>query len=90
MESIIYKDLYIMKDLFRGFQIQTLKFPKGIFLTIGTKRKSPFTSALYHVRTQNSKQTNRTLPLLQSAIQRFVFREHFRPRRPHCKGIYIQ
>lgn len=39
MESIIYKDLYIMKDLFGGFQIQTLKFLKGIFLTIQTKKE---------------------------------------------------
>lgn len=29
MESIIYKDLYIMKYLFGGFRIQTLKFRKG-------------------------------------------------------------
>lgn len=56
MESIIYKDLYIMKDLFGGFQIQTLKFLKGIFLTIQTKKELSIHFHSLSLRTQNSKQ----------------------------------
>lgn len=90
MESIIYKDLYIMKDLFGGFWIRTLKFLKGTFLTIRTKRNSPFTSTLYHVRTQNSEQTQQNFSSPPVCNTEICFPLTFLPKQTTTAKVYIQ
>lgn len=64
----MYKDLYRIKDLFGGFQIQNLK--KRIFLTLMSKKTISFHSTLYHVRAR--KKSDKTFHILY-ALKILVF-----------------
>lgn len=75
MESIIYKNLHIIKYLFGGFQNQNLKIFMGLFLTIMSKKAI---SIHFHSLSPSRQSTefktkaNRTFHLLLSALWRFV------------------
>lgn len=79
-----------MKDLFGGFRIRTLKFLKGTFLTIWTKKEL---SIHFHSLSCKNKdfKTNATELLLSSCLQyRDLFSINIFAHRDHnCKGIYI-
>lgn len=75
LESLMYKDLDRIKDLFWWLiESKFEKFHGTVFSPESAKRQSPFTStlSLYHVRSKKIFKCNRTFHLLLSAL-RLVF-----------------